>query len=185
MYLCWSEEYHTPVNAFFQAEELQALLLDGIPDICTPELTCIQTELFLRIRELRLLNFFLEKVKQATVRRNGAPMLVAILESVPDSHPYKIRNLGCNLFRNKMAVGRDSNVLALWILGDSFSRLCNGHDRIIAGAMDPVRSTISNVSIYFKCLEEKGSMNTQIYQVTTDFLLMHLLPNKSMKQRRK
>ena len=40
---------HTPVNAFLQTEEFQALPVDLVADICTPEPTGVQTELFLFI----------------------------------------------------------------------------------------------------------------------------------------
>jgi hypothetical protein len=56
------DEVLTPINAFLQAEKLQTLSFNRITHISAPELTRVQTKLFLLIRESSLLKLLLEKV---------------------------------------------------------------------------------------------------------------------------
>ena len=95
---------HTPINAFFQTEEFQALLVDLVADICTPEPTGIEAELFLFIGEFGLLDSFAEEIKQTSLDGDVFPMVTAVLEGFCYSSPYKVLDLGSHFVRDRVAI---------------------------------------------------------------------------------
>ena len=134
---------HTPINTFLQTEELQTLLPDRITNICTPKLTRIETELPLNLRELRLLKLFLEEVEQTPVRRNTLAVSIAILKSLANSHPYKLRNPDGSVIRDELTIRCDGDILAFGVMGEGLCGLGNGHNGVVARAMDPIGAAIS------------------------------------------
>lgn len=85
-------------------EEFQALLVDLVANICTPEPTGIETELFLFIREVGLLESFAEEIKQTSLDGDVYSMVIAVLEGFCYSSPYKVLDLSAHFVRDRVAV---------------------------------------------------------------------------------
>lgn len=80
-------------------------------------------------------------------------MAVAILKGLLDGRPHKLRNLGSNLLADEMAVAREGDIPAFGIMGDRLCRLGDRQDRVLAGAVDPIRAAVYIVSLELEPVE--------------------------------
>ena len=70
-------------------------------------------------------------------------MSIAILESLANGHPHKLRNLDGNVIRDELTIGCDGDILAFGIMGEGLCGLGNRHNGVVARAMDPIGAAIS------------------------------------------
>lgn len=86
-------EILTPVNTFFQQEELQALPLDRVSDIRTPQSGNFDASILLLLRETCLFDLFIKEIQQASIRGNDVFVFVAIFKCLVYGRPHKFRDL--------------------------------------------------------------------------------------------
>lgn len=74
-------------------------------------------------------------------------MGITVLESLADGSPHKLRDFSRNLLREEMPIARSDHVNALRLMEYSLRSLGDIHDRVLARAMNPIRTAMNTVSL--------------------------------------